>query len=464
MRSMAKSAGRVLIVDDEPGLCDVLTISLKRAGFEASAETNPVRALERVKADGFDVVVQDLKMPEMDGLELLQGIKRIAPETIVIIMTAFSDWDRAVEAMRHGAYDYLRKPFPDKFNDVKRSVARAMSVRTFTADEGVNFEEAFSRIGLMVGDSPAMKQIRDLIRRVAPTDSSVLIAGESGTGKELVARALHYFSPRSRRTFATINCGAIPETLLESELFGHVKGAFTGAVVDKVGLLEVAEGGTFFLDEISEMSPALQVKLLRVLEEREFKPVGSVKTRHADVRFVAATNRDLEQETREGRFRKDLYYRLNVIPITLPPLRIRSEDVPLLAGYFLRRFSARAGKAITGFARAAREAMLRYGWPGNVRELQNGIERAVALCDGDTIDVEHLPEALSRDQDSGARPPPPALPAEGINLDRRLEEYERWHLSKALEQTGGNMTGAAQLLGMSVRSFRYRMRQRGVKK
>jgi two-component system response regulator PilR (NtrC family) len=456
--------GRVLIVDDEPSLGEVLSISLKKAGYTAAAETDPVRALERVRTDGPDVVVQDLKMPQMDGLELLRRIKQVRPETIVIIMTAFSDWDRAVEAMRAGAYDYLRKPFDEKFNDVKRSVARALGVRSFQNEQGVDFEEALTRIGLMVGDSLQMKQVRDLIRRVAPTDSSVLVTGESGTGKELAARALHYFSPRSRRPFATVNCGAIPETLMESELFGHVRGAFTGAVADKVGLLEVAAGGTFFFDEISEMSPALQVKLLRVLEEREFKPVGGLQTRHADVRFVAATNRNLEAEVREGRFRKDLFYRLNVIPLELPPLRQRREDVSLLAGYFLRRFSGRTGKPITGFSDAAREAMLRYGWPGNIRELENSIERAVAFCDGRTIGVEHLPEPVVKGHETARRAPAPSLPAEGVDLDRRLAEFERWHLQQALERTGGNMTEAAALLKMSVRSFRYRLGRRGARK
>ena len=460
----SKTDGRVLIVDDERSLCDVLSISLKRAGFEAVAETNPIRALARLAAEPFDVVVQDLKMPEMDGLDLLQKIKAVRPETIVIIMTAFSDWDRAVEAMRRGAYDYLKKPFDDKFNDVKRSVARALSVRDFQRESGVPFEDALSRLGLMVGDSDRMKDTRDLIRRVAPTDSSVLITGESGTGKELAARALHYFSPRSRRTFAAINCGAIPETLLESELFGHVKGAFTGATTDKTGLLEVASGGTFFLDEISEMSPSLQVKLLRVLEEREFKPVGSVKTLYADVRFIAATNRILDEEVEAGRFRTDLFYRLNVIPLHLPPLRTRREDVPLLAGFFLRRFSQRNNRSIAGFTDEAREAMLRYAWPGNVRELENGIERAVALCEADTIELEHLPEPLRRDHSTAVRAPALTLPPGGVDLDRRIEEYERWHLQKALEQCDGNMTEAAKLLKMSARSFRYRIRQRSGRK
>jgi two-component system response regulator PilR (NtrC family) len=456
----SKPSGRVLIVDDEPSLCDVLTISLRRAGYEAASATDPAEALKAIEAGGYDVVVQDLRMPRMDGLELLRRIKKSRPETIVIIMTAFSDWDRAVEAMRHGAYDYLRKPFDDKFNDVRRSVARAFFVREFQSQAGIDFDHAFSRIGLMVGDSPAIDQVRELIRRVAPTDSSVLIRGESGTGKELAARALHYFSPRSRRPFATVNCAAIPETLLESELFGHVKGAFTGAVSDKIGMLEVAAGGTFFLDEISEMSPALQAKLLRVLEEREYKPVGGVQTCHADVRFVSATNRELEKEVAAGRFREDLFYRLNVIPLNLPPLRHRRQDVPLMAGYFLRRFGQRAGKTITGFTEEAREALLRCRWPGNVRELENSIERAVALCEGPTIGLEHLPELRSGETGTSVPGPPASFPPEGVDLDRRLEEFERWHLERALERAGGNMTEAARLLKLSVRSFRYRLHQR----
>ena len=285
---------RVLIVDDEQSICDVLSISLKKEGYLVAAETNPRKALERLKREPFDLVLQDLKMPEMDGIDLLREIKKLREETVVIIMTAYTTWDRAVEAMRLGAYDYIKKPFDTQI-DIKGTIARALQSRDQQLQLAKSFDDMLARIGLVVGYSKAMKIVRDLIQRAAPTDSTVIIQGESGVGKELIARALHYGSPRTSKPFIAVNCGALTETLLESELFGHSKGSFTGAVAEKIGLVEVAHTGTLFLDEVGEMSPQLQVKVLRGLEEKEIKPVGSVSTKRVDVRFIAATNKDLEQ-------------------------------------------------------------------------------------------------------------------------------------------------------------------------
>jgi len=297
---------RVLIVDDEQSICDVLSISLKKEGYVVAAETNPRRALERLKREPFDLVLQDLKMPEMDGIDLLREIKKLREETVVIIMTAYTTWDRAVEAMRLGAYDYIKKPFDTQI-DIKGTITRALASREQQIQFARTFDDMLGRIGLVVGYSKAMKTVRDLIQRAAPTDSTVIIQGESGVGKELIARALHYGSPRSGKPFIAVNCGALTETLLESELFGHSKGSFTGAISEKIGLVEVAHTGTLFLDEVSEMSPQLQVKVLRLLEEKEFKPVGSVTTKRVDVRFITATNKDLELAIKQNEFRKDLF-------------------------------------------------------------------------------------------------------------------------------------------------------------
>lgn len=455
------AGARILVVDDEPSICDVLTISLRQEGYQVAAETDPRRALERIEREPFDVVLQDLKMPGMDGIELLRQIRRIRPETSVIIMTAYSTWDRAVEAMRLGAYHYIKKPFDTQL-DIKESIARALQSRRR------GFDGMLEEIGLKIGISRPMREVRDLILRAAPTDSTVLIQGESGVGKELVARALHLGSPRATHDLVSVNCGALTETLLESELFGHVKGSFTGAVTDKRGLVEVAHGGTLFLDEISEMSPQLQVKVLRLLEEKEFKPVGSVQTRRVDVRFITATNRDLEQEVRKGAFRQDLYYRLNVIPIRIPPLRERIDDIPILAEHFLDHYSREMKKPPRRFSVAAREAMLRYPWPGNIRELENAVQRAVALSEGTEITVRDLFEL-------GGPPPAPVPPApevpapapveigpEGLDLDRKLAEIEIGYLRRALKMSEGNYTQAAQLLKLSLRSFRYKLQKYGI--
>ena len=456
---------RVLIVDDEQSICDVLSISLKKEGYVVAAETNPRKALERLKRETFDLVLQDLKMPEMDGIDLLREIKKLREETVVIIMTAYTTWDRAVEAMRLGAYDYIKKPFDTQI-DVKGTIARALHSRDQQMQLAKSFDDMLGQIGLVVGYSKAMKIVRDLIQRAAPTDSTVIIQGESGVGKELIARALHYGSPRHSKPFIAVNCGALTETLLESELFGHSKGSFTGAVTDKVGLVEVAHTGTLFLDEVSEMSPQLQVKVLRLLEEKEFKPVGSVSTKRVDVRFITATNKDLELAIQQNEFRKDLFYRLNVIPIHIPPLRERRDDIPILAEFFLGKYSKDMKRHGKKFAPEVKEAMMRHPWPGNIRELENAVQRAIALSDGDVITAKDLLETAAPTPDlrSVAAATARAIGDEGLDLDATMTDIEMGYLKRALDMTSGNYTKAAQLLKMSLRSFRYKLQKYGIDK
>jgi two-component system response regulator PilR (NtrC family) len=456
---------RVLIVDDEQSICDVLSISLKKEGYVVASETNPRKALERLKREPVDLVLQDLKMPEMDGIDLLREIKKLREETVVIIMTAYTTWDRAVEAMRLGAYDYIKKPFDTQI-DIKGTISRALQSREQQIQFARSFDEMLSKIGFVVGYSKAMKTVRDLIQRAAPTDSTVIIQGESGVGKELIARSLHYGSPRSAKPFIAVNCGALTETLLESELFGHSKGSFTGAVSDKVGLVEVAHTGTLFLDEVSEMSPQLQVKVLRLLEEKEFKPVGSVTTKRVDVRFITATNKDLEVAIQRNEFRKDLFYRLNVIPIHIPPLRERRDDIPILAEHFLGKYSKHMKRVGKRFAPEVKEAMMRHPWPGNIRELENAVQRSIALSDGDVITAKDLLEtaAPAPDLRSVAAATARAIGEEGLDLDATMTDIEVGYLKRALDMAGGNYTKAAQLLRMSLRSFRYKLQKFGIDK
>ncbi|GIW71292.1 MAG: acetoacetate metabolism regulatory protein AtoC [Planctomycetota bacterium] len=466
---------RVLVVDDEPSMRELLGLVLAREGHAVEAAADGAQALARMAEAEPDLVIQDLRMPGMPGLELLRRLKDRYPEIPIVVITAFSTWDTTVEAMRLGAYDYLKKPFD---TDVIRNVVeRALAHRRALARTRLRTEQQPGMLDL-VGDAPAIREALEWVRRVAPTESTVLIQGESGTGKELVARMCHWYSARAEAPFITVNCGAFPEALLESELFGHARGAFTGAVADKKGLLEVADGGTFFLDEIGELPLATQVKLLRVLEERRFYPVGGTQPVRVDVRFVCATNRDLAEEVRQGRFRGDLFYRLNVIPITLPPLRERAEDIPLLAGYFVRKHAARAGRTIESIAPAVLDRLVRYPWPGNVRELENAIQRAIVLGRGPVLDQVVLPEvpaaapappAAASPHRMPAAPPPsaagtmPELPEQGLDLEATLRGIERHYLEAALSRTGGNLTRAAELLGISFRSIRYKVRKLGLR-
>jgi two-component system response regulator PilR (NtrC family) len=450
---------RILIVDDERGMREMLSILLEREGYDTVAAENGETALRAIQTDIFDLVITDLKMPRMDGMALLRAVKEHAPDSIVIIITAFGTAEGAEQARSLGAYDYIGKPFNNE--EIKLVVRNALEKRKLRTENILLKREFGSRAGFenFIGRSGSMQRIFSVIRQVADTRSTVLITGESGTGKELVARAIHAQSSRNASPYVTVNCGAIPESLLESELFGHLKGSFTGAVANKQGLFEAADGGTIFLDEISATTPALQTKLLRVLQEREFKRIGGTKDIRVDVRVIAASNRNLAQEVARGAFREDLYYRLNVIPIHLPPLRERREDIPLLIDHFLRK-SAAGGPP----KRVASEAMAKfvaYHWPGNVRELENTIERLSVLVPGDAIGLEQVPDVIS-----AGSPCPDLLrldiPESGIDLECLLEKTEKDLLARALGRAGGNKTEAARLLGLSFRSFRHRLHKYGM--
>jgi two-component system response regulator PilR (NtrC family) len=450
---MTPEMNKVLVVDDEPSMLEMMEIVLQNENCSVTTTPDPVEALGMVEEQDFDAVVQDLKMPKMNGLKLLEKIKTLRPELPVIIITAFSTWDNAVEAMRLGAFDYIKKPFD---TDNIRAVIRRAVEQKRSLEESAAI--SLMDVGEIVGSSPPMQKVLATVRRVAATDSTVVIQGESGTGKELIARALHYNSMRSKEPFITVNCGAFTETLLESELFGHVRGAFTGAVSDKKGLFEIADKGTLFLDEVAEMSPATQVKVLRVLEDRQFMPVGSTAARRVDVRFITATNSNLQEEIVGGRFREDLYYRLNVIPIEIPPLRERKEDIPLLAGHFLAMYSKTMSKQVTAIKETARAKLVEHDWPGNVRELENVIQRSVAFCESDAIeDFDMLTTRLLPTDGQAIE-----LPDGGIDLEDRLAEIERTYILKALEKTRGNITRGAELLGISFRSMRYKMKKLGI--
>jgi len=447
---------KILIVDDEQSMRELLSILLRKEGYDVVTAENGSNALKAVQREIFDLVITDLKMPQFDGMALLKSIKEVSPDTIVIIITAFGTSEGAERARNLGAYDYIGKPFNN--DEIKLVIHNALEKRHLRKENILLKREIESRSGFeyFVGKSPSMERIFSLIRQVADTKSTVLITGESGTGKELVARALHTHSTRKNNPFVTVNCGALPETLLESELFGYMKGAFTGAVSNKQGLFEAANGGTIFLDEISATTPSLQIKLLRVLQEREFKRVGGTADIKVDVRVLAASNSDLQQDVAKGSFREDLYYRLNVIPIHLPPLRERKEDIPLLINYFLKNVSS--GKAPKNISPEAMNRMLNYRWPGNVRELENAIERLNILASGDTIRIEHIPDNISLSP-TCADLIPLDIPETGINLELLLQNAERTLLFKALDLSGGVKTEAARLLGLSFRSFRHRLQK-----
>jgi two-component system response regulator PilR (NtrC family) len=453
--------GEILVVDDERSLRELLAIFLSRAGYAVETAGNGAEARRAMAAKEHDLIITDLQMPDASGLDVLAESKAAHPDTQVIVVTAYATADTAIAAMKAGAYDYLVKPF--KLDEVGLVVERALERRLLWRQNLALRDEIKGRYRLdrLLGKSAAMQRVFDMLRKIAPARTSVLLYGESGTGKELAARALHELSPRADREMVAINCGAIPETLIESELFGHVKGSFTGATADKRGLFEAAHGGTLFLDEVGELPLATQVKLLRALQERRVKPVGGVAEREVDVRVVAATNRDLETEIEKGTFRQDLYYRLNVIQVRLPPLRERREDIPLLVEHFVRKFSAEMGQPVRfGVDPAAMAALTSYTFPGNVRELENLVERAVTLATGGRITADALPDlsAGAARAAGGA----PDLPASGFDLERELETFERRYVLKALERTEGNRTLAARVLGISFRSMRYRLSKLGI--
>jgi two-component system response regulator PilR (NtrC family) len=465
--------GKILVVDDEQSMRDFLSISLKRAGHEPVLAKDGKTALDKLRDHPIDIVLTDLKMPgEIDGLGILAAIKSgsvrrarnhgdtpspIDPE--VILMTAFASTDTALSAMKQGAYDYIIKPF--KVDEVNALIDRVLEKRALI-EENMALRQRIAgrgKLGDLLGKSRAMQNVFELIGKIHSSRTSVLITGESGTGKELVARALHSEGARAKKPFVAVNCGAIPEELLASELFGHARGAFTGAIADKPGLFQQADEGTLLLDEIGEMSMNLQVKLLRALQERKVKPVGATEESDVDVRVIAATNRDLEAEVARGAFRADLYYRLNVVEITIPPLRHRREDIPLLAEHFLHRFGAENHRTLQ-LAPDAMRKLESYDFPGNVRELENIIERAVALSSQNVITANDLPTFKQTSRTDTLID----LPAEGIDLDHVLAEFERAWVMRALEATGGVRKRAATLLGISFRSMRYRLAKLGIDK
>jgi len=452
---------RILVVDDEEAMREFLRILLEKDGHQVTTAADGEAGLALATSRELDLVISDIKMPRLDGVGLLTGLREHGLETPVIMVTAYASSDSAIQAMKHGAFDYITKPF--KVDEIRLVIQRALA-RVERRRQGEplappQLEEAALR-GI-IGKSPKMVELYKLISRVAVVDSTIMITGESGTGKELVARTIHSNSPRAGRPFMAINCGAIPEELLESELFGHVKGSFTGATANKAGLLEVTQGGTVFLDEVAEMSPRLQVKLLRFLQDHIFRRVGGTEDIEVDVRMMAATNKDLTQLIQQGSFREDLYYRLNVIPVELPPLRDRREDILVLATNFLGFYAAKAGRSTMEISPEALQLLMAYSWPGNVRELENAIERAVALAATDEVRVENLPPSVCQ-----PAPPPPLprgeVPPEGLDLEQVVADLEKALMKDALEKAGGIQTRAAQLLGINFRSFRYRAKKYGL--
>jgi DNA-binding NtrC family response regulator len=448
---------RVLLVDDEPPQLDILRTILRREGFEVEIATSVDDALAHLRDTPPAVIMTDLKMPGRDGIDLLEETARRAPQASLIIMTAHGTIDTAVEAMKKGAFDYLTKPLAR--DAVVLAVRRAMEKASLLRENLELRRQLVDRFSLanVIGDHGSMQEVFRMVLKVAPSISTVLICGESGTGKELIARAIHYNSPRAARPFQAINCSAIPESLLESELFGHERGAFTGAVGRKIGLFEAASGSTLFLDEVGDLGMATQARLLRALQQKEIRRVGGTASIAVDVRIVAATNRDLGRLIREGRFREDLYYRLNVVSLQLPPLRERTTDIPRLVEHFLRRHGAAAGKAIRSLEAPALAALLHHSWPGNVRQLESAIERAVLLAEGPVITLGDLPQEV-REGDTGGPAAPFDLPDAGLSF----EGLERSLLQQALRKGGGNVTGAARLLGMSRRTFQYRLQKFGL--
>ena len=458
---------KVLVIEDDDTVRDVLRSFLGEKGFEVTLAKNGAAGLEMVRGEKFDLILTDLVMPGVTGMDVLREVVAAKISIPVIVMTAFGTVQTAVEAMRIGAFDYVTKPF--NLAELMIVLEKALSVSNLRKENvmlKMQLKKKYNFKGL-IGDSPRMQAVYELIEKIADTDSTVLITGESGTGKELIAKTVHYNnSVRAGGPFVPINCAAIPRDLLESELFGHEKGAFTGAVTTRLGRFELAQGGTLFLDEVGELDPSLQVKLLRVLQEREFERVGGMKTIKVDVRILAATNKDLDQATKEGKFREDLFYRLNVIPLHLPPLRERIEDIGLLIAHFVHEFSLKRKREPFSFSPEAMACLLRYQWPGNVRELENLIERLSILVSGTVVNVIDLPEKLRQKPGVdmlNAAPLPvqdiTAFGGTGINLNEMVSAMERSMIIKALEQAGGVRSKAAQLLGLNRTTLLEKMKK-----
>jgi two-component system response regulator PilR (NtrC family) len=453
---------QLLIVDDEPGMRQLLSHVFGRAGHTVRAAENGAKALELLRAEAADLIISDVRMPDMNGIELLRKVREFLPEVSVVMMTAFATVETAREAFKLGADDFIQKPFD--VDELKLIVEKGLE-RLRLLQENRAFKRAQrerGRLDQIIGHSQKMQAVYQMIETVAQVQSTVVITGESGTGKEMVARAIHNLSPRADKPFVPVNCGAFTETLLESELFGYVRGAFTGATANRKGLFEAADKGTLFLDEIGEMSPTMQVKLLRVLQERKVRPVGAHEEVSTDTRVIAATNRDLSAMVKQGDFREDLFYRVSVIPIELPPLRERREDIPELVEHFVEKFCRQTGRPL-GVTERATEQLERYSWPGNVRELEHTIERAVALERTDNIQTESLPQSVTNYNPASIAPSAFDLPEEGINIVAHLEHLEKTYILEALQRTGGNQTRAAEILHLSVRSLRHLLDKHGIR-
>ena len=456
-RVMEKNKGKILIVEDEKSMREVLKMLLEGEQYDVTSASDGLEGLTYIGKDIFDLVITDMKMPKVDGFEILKKVKEIAPETIVIMITAFGTTETAIEAMKLGAYDYINKPF--KIDEIRIIVTKAIEKKRLREELSLLREKIKTSYALenIIGKSAKMQEMFTIIPKIAQSSSNVLIIGESGSGKELVATALHNLSPRRDKNFVAINCAAFPEGLLESELFGHMKGAFTGALYNKQGLFEIADGGSLLLDEICEMPINLQAKLLRVIESGMFRRVGGTNDIKVDVRIISATNKNIKEEIEAYKFREDLYYRLNVVPINIPPLRERKEDIPLLAEHFLRKLSETT-KRITP---EAMKLLLDYPWKGNVRELENVIERMTLLVDKEEITPEDLPsDIISYPRDKKFIP---ELTIKGIDVDGIIGDIEKKYLLNALDLVGGVKTEAAKLLNLSFRSFRHRLQKYGIK-
>ena len=457
---MVANQYRVLVVDDELSMRELLEYMLEKQGYGVLVAANGKEAISKIEKNPYDLLLCDIRLGDMTGLEVLKASKKKNPHVTVIMISAFATTETAVEAMNQGAFDYVPKPFEN--DELLQTIANALERKTLEVDKRAIEDELKESVhfGKIVGNSPRMQHIYEMIRQVAKTRTSVLITGESGTGKELIAKAIHEQSDRADEPFVTINCGGIPENLLESEFFGHRKGSFTGASADKQGLMEIAHKGTLFLDEIAELSLPMQVKLLRAVQERVFRPVGGTKDLSVDIRIISATNKKLEDEVIEGNFREDLFYRLNVIEIKIPPLRERKGDLLPLAQHFLEKYSRELGKQVTKFSSYAIDLLKKYDFPGNIRELENLIERSVALSNTNILLPDSLAMSIHKkrwiegvrnrrfDVDEVAR---------GVALDSILEEIEKAYIEKAMECADGNKNKAAELLGLSLRSFRYRV-------
>lgn len=445
---------KILIVDDQQSILDVLSIMLKREGYDVLTALSGAEALEIIRTDTVDLTIADLKMMPLDGIALLEEIKKIDPDIVVIVMTAYASIQTAIEAMKKGAYEYVIKPF--KMDELRLLVQRGLEQRSIIQENRTlkfQIQQKYS-FDQLIGTSKQMQELFAIIRKVAPTESTILVCGESGTGKELVARAIHYNSKRRDKAFEPVNCAALPETLLESELFGHAKGAFTGAYADRQGIFVAADKGTIFLDEISAMSPGMQSKLLRVLQEKEIKRVGDTKQRKVDVRVIAATNENLADRVKNGSFREDLFYRLSVIPVEIAPLRDKKEDIPLLVRHFLSQQNRKAA----GNRKISQETMdtlMAYDWPGNVRELENVVERASTLCEGDTIKPEDLPPRLLEHCATARRA--------DITLRSILRDSERSHIQNIMRETHGDKKKAAEVLGISIPSLYRKLEHLGIR-